>query len=353
MDISEWIPWGGLVHPEVLRCKDWSYLSVFQYQIPEMPIKKDLPAGWEKLRRGWSLWCEKQHPAHAPEDKYFLAVHWNPFRDAKSGQSKNTLSGKSATKDKELTSFQADVQTLDRTLFSLQALTYQDFINYLAFTVDFGTGQEISMPDEPLYLDALLTQDVHFQFKGNDIFINDKRLIVFSFLTPPADMQKIYALLEANPYRHVKRLLAMNEQEAKKDLQKYTARWFPSRKPLRDMAMEGLLTALNGYALDAILFLTTEEENKKIISSLEKELQAQGCAYAIEDFHRKEIFWASIPGIYLAYARPPVTQLSSFADFLGAQEEEEEKVVTIQKARALSAVEAKLAKKVLTDGQRG
>ena len=50
-------------------------------------------------------------------------------------------------------------------------------MDFLSFTLSMGEHRAI-MPDVPLYMDALLSQDIDFDFRANDIFINGKKVLV-------------------------------------------------------------------------------------------------------------------------------------------------------------------------------
>ena len=41
--------------------------------------------------------------------------------------------------------------------------------------------------------------------------------------------------------------------------------------------------------------------------------------FAFESYNLKEYFWGSIPGLFLANVRPPVTGFSYLAEFLGGR----------------------------------
>ena len=65
-DIEEWIPWGGIVHPNVVRQKDGSLFGIIQYEVYDDDIDERIDV--HELRRGWSIWMEHQHDASTDTD---------------------------------------------------------------------------------------------------------------------------------------------------------------------------------------------------------------------------------------------------------------------------------------------
>jgi len=342
--VEEWVPWGGIVRPSVMREKDGSLLAVIRYQPFSMTVKEGEEPVFTPypFRRGWVLWNEHQHGADGT-DADFLAVCWNPF----------TMKGRAAvpnvlTKDRVLAKDTVDYfeQEMARFLAYLQKLTeaelltYQAIMDFLSFSVSLGDDHPL-MPDIPLYMDALLTQDLTFRFTANDIFINDKRLLMLSLPSKP-DPSPFYHAFSNLPYRHVRRLLCFNEKEARTDFVRYTKKWFPSRRVIRRMGMEHLLGAYNGYLTEHFCFLLAPAMDKEFRPFLEDFLRKQGCPYLLESYRLKEAFWGSLPGLFLADARPPVVGFPYLAEFLTATVTYQKKPKVNVKRRQLSDAEQKL-----------
>ena len=102
------------------------------------------------------------------------------------------------------------------------------------------------------------------------------------------------------------------------DLNKYTARWFPTRSVIRHMATDDLLGAYNGYYTDTFLFYLDVANYTPFRTFFTDHLNRRELPYIVEDFNLKEVFWGSVPGLFLANAHPPVTGLRSLSEFLHA-----------------------------------
>ena len=75
-------------------------------------------------------------------------------------------------------------------------------------------------------MDALLSQDVQFDFKANDIYINGKKLLV---LTLPRTWE-IFDKVKNFSYRYVRRILLFDDHESELEMKKYARQWCSGRK---------------------------------------------------------------------------------------------------------------------------
>lgn len=313
---EEWVPWGGIVVPFIMREKDGSMFSVIRYQpytIERGSEQIDYP-----FRRGWVLWHEHQHTASTETPSEYLVVCWNPFIVKSSSYVQNALHDKIQIREtidgfeKEIKLFLSELQKYTEA----ELLEYQELMDFLSFTVSFGEDHA-EMPDIPLYMDALLTQNIDFKFGTNDIYINDKRLLVISATTPPP-VAEFYSTLDDLTFRHVQRIELFSNKEATKDLRKYTSKWFPNRKIIRELALAGILGKYNGYYSEVFLFLVDTDDYEAVKSRVIGLFEDAECSYILESYNLKEVFWGTLSGLYLANARPPLVGFESLAEFLGA-----------------------------------
>lgn len=314
---EEWVPWGGIVVPFIMRQKDGSMFSVIHYQ------PYSIERGCENIdfpfKRGWILWHEHQHGTNNQSVTEYLVICWNPFITSSSNYVQNYIHEKIKVCEtlegfeREIKLFLAKLQKYT----SAELLEYQELMDFLSFTVSMG-DDHVKLPDVPLYMDALLTQNIDFNFGTNDIYINGKRLLVISATTPPPLLDFYYALDTLN-FRHVRRLELFSENEAAKELCKYTSKWFPSRKVIRRIALADILGKYNGYYSDVFLFLVNSDEYEKVKSMVVKLFDKTECSYVLENYNLKEVFWGTLPGLYLANARPPMIGFESLAEFLSAK----------------------------------
>jgi len=176
--VEEWLSWGGITLSNVMQQKGGSCFSVIEYEPYErnyLTKKLDLP----NFRRGWAMWNERQHTLTG--DKDFLVVFWNPFETKINPNIENTL-GDTVKKENFLEYFGAEVEKICKAISKVtraKLLKYQELMNFLTFSLTIEE-KEVQMPDVPLYMDALLSQDVQFDFKANDIYINGKKLLVLT-----------------------------------------------------------------------------------------------------------------------------------------------------------------------------
>ena len=323
--IEEWIPWGGIVRPSVMKQKNGSMFSIITYNPYTTDLSETLPL-WE-FRRGWVIWNEHQHCADLPGQDY-LILGWNPFYATGRTYVENALRPKISINEtvtyfeKEVQRFLADFQKLTPS----RLLEYQEIMDVLSFSLAMREDRQ-KLPDCPLYMDALLSQDIDFQFGSNDVFINGKRVCVVSLFVPN-EMDKIYSCLEPMTYRHTRRLLLFNEKEAKRDFLRYTGKWFPTRSVLRHMATDDIISTYNGYYTDTFLFHLDQANDASFRAFFTEMLDQESLPYVVEEYNLKKVFWGSLPGLYLANAEPSITGFQDLAEFLHAhievQEEDED-----------------------------
>ena len=308
--VDEGLPWGGLTLPHVMQQKGGSYFSVIEYTPYErtgMTKKLVLP----EFCRGWAIWNERQH---TPED--FIILFWNPFETKSEPLIENAL-GEKVSRGGELKYFGEVAEKFCRELSKNTAaklLTYQELLDFLAFTLTLD-AKAVEMPEVPLYLDALLSQDVRFKFQANDIFINGNRVFVATLPTVLSPW-RLFDRIKNFRYRYVRRMLLFSKSEAELDLKKYDRKWCPRRKVMLEEIEAGILSAFNGYYYSGIIFQLNEAEYAAARSILAEYLTAEGAPFIFEQFNLKDVWWGSLPGVFLANIAPPVTGFDSFEDFI-------------------------------------
>ena len=314
--LEEWVPWGGIVHPNVMKQKDGSFFAIMEYKPYTIALDdmEEHPAKVMPFRRGWVLWAEHQHVASGESHDYFVLC-WNPFYSDRKYVS-NSLRPK-VDKKKTLAHFLevlTEMTELMQTYTEVRLLAYQEIMDVLSFTLS-GGGDHKEMPEVPLYMDALLTQDLHYKFHGNHIRYQDKELFLCSFFSPEV-MDGIYAYMRELTFRHTRRLTLFNQKEAKANFLRYSQRWFPNRKVLRKFATESLFSNYNGYYLDNVQAFLPEETYKHFRAEFSKALEENFMPYLFEDYNLKECFSGSLPGLFLANNRPPHMAFTYLAEFL-------------------------------------
>lgn len=308
--VDEGMPWGGLTQPHVMQQKGGSFFSVIEYVPYERTKKLALP----EFRRGWAVWNERQHTPAGDRD--CIILFWNPFETKAEPFLENAL-GKNIDKGVALKYFGELAENLCSELSKNTAaklLTYQELLDFLAFTLTLD-ATAVAMPEVPLYMDALLSQDVRFKFKANDIFINGRRVLIATLPTLQSPW-RLFDKISGFTYRYVRRILLFSRSEAELDLKKYDGKWCPHRKVMLEAIEKNVLSECNGYYYSGVIFHLEESEYESARQYLSENLTAAGEPYVFEKFNLKDVWWGSLPGVYLANVTPPIVGFGSFEDFI-------------------------------------
>lgn len=350
-DVGEWVAWGALTRPSVMRQRGGSYFSVIAYS----PYKKSISLNFPKFRKGWMVTNEHQHypsvngtPAYSMD---YLIILWNPFYSSGKTTVENIIQlGDKKIKVKakdDIEYFMSVVAEIYNELLketSAQILEYQELLNFISFSLTLG-DDSVSMPEIPMYLDYLLTQNNKFVFGDNSIHINDKKVYVVT-LADIVDSNIYYSLFENIPFRHVRRLLCFNDEETKQELRDYTKNWCGSRNSMKLYLMENIQGKLNGYYHEG-LFFHLDKNYKNFPQYLENNFDASGIFYCIESFNLKDTWWGSLPGNFLANIVPPLTGFSSLEDIL---HHEIDKEILEEKQQFNAELIASLKSKKVSEG---
>ncbi len=318
-DVEEHLPWGGLVRPTVVKQKDNSYFSIIKYKPFQIYEDETLDAAKWSFKRGWVLWNEHQHIKDGESNDY-LVICWNPFHSV-TNKTFNILDEKKVTSpERELTYFEHTVKMFAEDfsrIGEVKIIEYQELLDVLSFSLSLGESN-LEMPDVPLYLDALIANDIVFKSTSNNFYINHKKLIAIS-IHSIMDIRELYPLLKHVSFRHNKRFICFSRLQAVKQLKEYSKLWFPRRKVIRDMALGDLIKTYNGYYNEALLFLVDKENEKGFNDYLIDNLQKYGVAFTNESFSLKNVFWSTMPGLFLANIRPPVQGFDNWGSILNCQ----------------------------------
>lgn len=311
--VDEWLPWGGITRPAVMEQKDHSYFSVISY----LPWYKQVfpnNVNFPELCRGWGLWSERQHTLKG--DTHYIVLFWNPFTEKNKSYVENTL-GEKIDKDKTKDYFEQESQKFTKMIRQVtvaRLLTYQEIMDFLSFSLSMGDNHA-DMPEDSSCMDVLLSQDIKFRFDANDIYINDKRVLIVTLpgLTEP---NMLFDKFSKIPFRYVRRLLMFNPDEAKKDLNKYAGHWCSGRKTMLKRIEQDIISSINGYYYNGFIFHVPRQEYENFRSYITAELTKMEIPFIIENYNLKDVWWGSIAGNYLANITPPLVGFSSVTDLL-------------------------------------
>ena len=312
-EVSEGLMWGGITLPQVIQQKDGSCFSVIEYEPYEKNyLTKNL--NLPEFRRGWAIWNERQHTLKG--DKNFFVIFWNPFETKENPYIENTL-GSKVKKKEFLKYFSEEVERILQEfskVAQLKLLEYQELMDFLSFEL---TQEEtkIGMPEVPLYMDALLSQDVNFNFKANDIYINGKRILAVT-LPELLNDRELFEGLKNFSFRYVRRMLTFDEKESETELKKYTSKWCSGRKIMLEEIARGILSKFNGYCWNGFILQLEDSEYKTTRAYFEKYLQSKQTLFIFEEYNLKDVWWGSLAGMYLANITPPIVGFNSVEEFI-------------------------------------
>lgn len=311
-NIVEWLAWGGIIRPSVMRQKDGSFFSVIEYR----PYKNAVKMPFIDFSAGWIVQNEEQH-SHDGKRGNFIVITWNPSHTARGSFSENTLNREKVYEKDYADYFVSEIKKISEELAKfteVKILEYEKMLNYLQFALN-NEYKEIDLPEVPLYIDALLTQDNEYLFYDNDIQINGKHVVILSF----KGLQSSDIIAEAIQhldYRYVRRLVMLDRSEAEKALKRYSSAWCSGRQTVKDLMMENIIKNYNGYFNECFIFSVAEEKTNKLKDYLAAYMNEAGVPYIIEDFNMKDIWWGCVPGNIYASIYPPVLGFDNLEDML-------------------------------------
>ncbi|MBR2216056.1 MAG: hypothetical protein IJ849_09890 [Selenomonadaceae bacterium] len=321
--VADWLPWGGLTQPCVMENKDDSFIGVLSYTPNPSRERIVLPP----MKNGWAIWSEEQSWPGVGR-QHFLALSWNPFREGE--RITNALGKKSIAATHGRAVFNETLEEFKKAVgvaAPCYLLEYQELINYFSYAISLGE-QQIVMPEVPLYLDALLSQDLDIDFTGNYVLIKNKAVFILTLPAGAEEEQRevIGRALQKFPYRSVRRLLLFSPEKAEEAMAAYEATWCKGRKSVKKLINEGLIGELSGYYTDSYILLVSPEKMKSVAEYIDGLMEIMELPYVIEDYNRKDVWWGSLPGMFRANVMPPLTGFSDLHGLMFHTKEKKEAI---------------------------
>lgn len=322
--IGDWLPWGGIIRPFILKNRDDSLLAVIEYEQLENEAVNLLKL--PEMTNGWALWVEEQN--RKGEKHHFITVLWNPFYSG--DEARNTLASDAPVNEAGTTAyFEITVKSFKEELsktIPCKLLVYQELLDFLSFALSLGNNY-VKMPDTPLYINDLVSQDADVKFNtANNVIINNNIVLTVSLPVKPSisDMKRVLESIAQYPYRHVQRLLIFDRKAAEGELKKYTKAWCPGRNTIKELLTRGIIKNINCYYSNTLLILT--DNYFDCMDDLRGPLDSLQLPYRVEDYNLRDVFWSSLPGIFRANITPPITGFNSLNEllFVGSPETENE-----------------------------
>lgn len=324
--LSDWLPWGALIRSHLMMNKDRSMMATFSYtemlkgESAQLSISS-LCRNLQKMNSGWSIFSELVH-LDVGVDRYYLTICWSP------SYPKITITSEQlerSEKQLEIINIEKFNQVLNlleadlKIICNASLLQGEEYLNYLRSTIIL-VGNAIAVPAVPMYLDALLTQDVSINSSLAGIAINDHHYSLV--LVNGAWSEEIYSALEKLQsykcaFRMVSRFVFFSEEDAVKYIEKYSANWCEGRNimmgllfPEKGDETAGLLsTSFVAYGKD-------EKESVKNARYIEKTLNATGIPCYFEKNRVMDAWYGTLPGMVRNNPASPILFLKDISEII-------------------------------------
>jgi len=151
--VYSWLSWGGLILPEVVRNKDGSLMGFIRYGKSAKMIRLDYP-------KDWGIWLDRHH--FAEDNTETLCLLWNPIHKQRNLPAINLCAEITRGSEAEEEYFRKMLIELGQKLPDGHVLKHEQILSYLKSTLEMRFC-EVTMPEIPLCLDAVLSSKVGFQ----------------------------------------------------------------------------------------------------------------------------------------------------------------------------------------------
>ena len=328
-----WLSWGGLILPEVVRNKDGSLMGFVRYGngVGEGKLRMDYPDGW-------AMWLDKQHLQG--KDAVTLCLLWNPMKKGKSSIAWNGYGGEQVEAGKRVDHFLRVLLKLEKEAASLspgsRVLRLGEVLTYLKTALQM-VPEEVSMPDVPLYLDAVLSRDMDMKLFApgsadkNRLNIRNREIVAISLKSSLRESRLALVLraFHQMDYRFCRRVLLMPEEKLGAELKRLTGGWCRQRESITEY-MLSKQKGSGGMASDMLIFAIRPEELEARQEYIRQVLEAVDLPFVMEDFGCKQVWWSSLPGMFRAGGRQWPRKIEDWEEWLllgGSQTRKEAELV--------------------------
>jgi len=395
--LANYLPWAALIAPGIVLNKDGSFQRTLSFRGPDLDSStpSELMGASNRLnnalRRFGSGWCLHVEARRSPapgypdstwpdalswlideerravfetagarfESRYFLTLTWLPPAE-RQGKLESMLFEGAATSERSTPEpaigyrqhLDHYAQETDQFLALLETmapearwLSDEETLSYLHDCVS-DRPHRVAVPSSPFHLDALLTDTP--LVGGLAPRLGERRLRVISVRSFVTETEP--GLLDALnrlpiSYRWVTRFMALDREEARKELEKVRKRWFSKRKGLLTLLREALFReeaalldndATNqaedadlalqelgsdvvaaGYAtLTIVVAEPTDGEADEIVRQIQQVTDGLGFVTQVESMNAVEAWLGGLPGHAYADARRPILLSPSLAHLL-------------------------------------
>lgn len=390
--LPDYLPWAALVVPGVVLQKDAALQKTIAFRGPDLASSSPselasavarLNNALKRLGSGWSLFIEAQRFEHSEypsstwphpaawlldrerrgqfeeagshfESAYFLTFVWK--MPGSQGKKVSSLFYDDPEQDdpvldneRDLEQFQRQVREITDIMagvfVEVRELDDSETLTYLHSTISTNR-HVVKAPEVPMYLDALLPDQA--LSVGDICMLGDQAIPTITFTGFPST--SLPGMLdELNhlqiEYRWVVRYLALDKEDARREIEKYRRQWWGKRKNLFTLLKEEatkepsalLDSAAANKAADAdsalqelgddlvsfgIMTCTVTvshpdlQEAMRRIRRVKQVIQSRGFVVKDETLNSREAWLGSIPGHVYANVRRPIISTLNLAHIM-------------------------------------
>ncbi|MFB0872599.1 MULTISPECIES: conjugal transfer protein TrbE [unclassified Sphingobium] len=387
--LSDFLPWAALIAPGIILNKDGSFMRIARFRGPDLDSATQaeliatsarLNSALKRLGTGWAIYVEaqrKESPGYPGSDgfvdpvsalideerrdqfeggdvtqpnftsAYYLTLQWLPPADDTSKASALFYEGGAAgvaTAADHLDDFECDtgrlLDMIEGVMPEAAWLSDAETLTYLHSTISTH-DQRIAVPETPMHLDALLSDEVLVGGLAPQLGPKHLRTLSvtgFPAVTVPGMLDELNRLGFA--YRWTTRAICLDKVSAQRMLGRIRRLWFSKRKSLgaiikevltneasvlvdtdaanksaeADAALQDLGADIAGYAYvtTTITVLGDSPRDADLrLQAIEKIVRGRDFACIAEGLNAIEAWLGSLPGNPYANVRqPPVSTLN-------------------------------------------
>lgn len=392
--LADWLPWAGLVAPGVVLNKDGAFQRTLTFRGPDldsstpaelMGASARLDNALKRFGSGWCLHVEARRQATTAypdsewpealswlideerrhdfataggryESAYYLTLAWLAPSEASGKLEAALFEGGASEAARGRVDYRACLQgfidetnafksLVDLVMVEARFLDDEETLTYLHSCVS-DAPHRVAVPATPFHIDELLTDSALLGGvapKLGDLFVKVLSVRAYVGDTEPGLLDALNRL--GVPYRWTTRVIPMDREEARKEIEKIRKRWFSKRKGIMTLLREALyreeaalldndataqaedadaaLQEVNGEAAGAAfvtLTITVADQDEAIalerIRQIRQIADGLGFVTALETINAVEAWLGSLPGQPYADLRRPILLTPSLAHLL-------------------------------------
>ncbi|MGQ0531690.1 MAG: conjugal transfer protein TrbE [Caulobacteraceae bacterium] len=392
--LADWLPWAGLVAPGVVLNKDGAFQRTLVFRGPDLDSStpSELMGASARLdnalKRFGSAWCLHVEARRAPtttypdsewpealswlideerrqdfasaggryESAYYLTLSWLPPSEARGKLEAALFEGARDDAARGRVDYRACLQSfldetqafkslLDLVMVEARFLDDEETLTYLHSCVS-DRPHRLAVPPTPFHIDELIADAALLGGvapKLGDLYIKVLSVRAYVSETEPGFLDALNRL--GVPYRWTTRVIPMDREDARKEIEKVRKRWFSKRKGILTLLREALyreeatlldndataqaadadaaLQEVNGEAAGAAfvtLTITVFDQDEAValerIRQIRQVADGLGFVTVLETINAVEAWLGSLPGQPYADLRRPILLTPSLAHLL-------------------------------------